>query len=191
MTRPYDIGPPPVPPTAGDPWWYHMPAERSAAITTRHPAPDAHSGARLHENAGTGIGGLSDAIPLQTHVQGQGAILRLVLAGERPRSLNQVYRRVHWSELTNYTRACGDAVAYALAQADRPVLTPPVVLTVTAYGPRPMDADNLAIKPYVDALRRQGVLPDDTPAVVAMVRLRSVRAPRKEQQLVIEIEEVA
>jgi Holliday junction resolvase RusA-like endonuclease len=134
--------------------------------------------------------GMSCAPSAVLYTENNCRTLRLVLPGERPRSLNQVYRRVHWSELTRYAATCSDAILVTRAHSIDAILEPPVTITITAYCANPPDSDNLAVKPYIDALRRQGVIPDDRASLVPEVRLRSIKAPRAEQRLEIEITEV-
>jgi Holliday junction resolvase RusA-like endonuclease len=69
----------------------------------------------------------------------------------------------------------------AATEADAEMYRNPVWLFITAYNRKPLDADNVAAKLYVDALRKRGLLKDDDPRYVRGVALQSkVGDPRVE-----------
>lgn len=113
----------------------------------------------------------------------------IVLEGERPPSLNQWLSK-HWRVRDNDKRRIGELVSLT-APHDTPRPIPrPVSITVTAYfDKRLYDSDNIAVKAYIDGLRKAGILPDDTPQYVTSVTAIS-KTDRYRPRVEIEISEV-
>lgn len=57
-----------------------------------------------------------------------------------------------------------------------------ITVIITRYGPKLLDVDNLAggCKPLIDALRYEGVIPNDDPGTIELV-FRQFKAPKDEQ----------
>ena len=57
-----------------------------------------------------------------------------------------------------------------------------ITVVITRYGPKLLDVDNLAggCKPLIDALRYEGVIPNDDPGTIELV-FRQYKAPKDKQ----------
>jgi len=108
--------------------------------------------------------------------------MKIVLEHERPVSWNMAYAGRHWSK----RKADADAV-HLLVRAAIPrnarQYSEPVDIVVTAYfASRPLDADNIMAKLYIDGLVGR-LLVDDNPKWVRSVKTVSLvdrRRPRVE-----------
>lgn len=92
----------------------------------------------------------------------------------------QDHKPVSWNQIAtlHYRKyqALRDEVlllTMAAMNPETPPMQQPVWITITAYNRKPLDADNVAAKLYVDALRKRGLLKDDDPRYVRGVELRS------------------
>lgn len=97
--------------------------------------------------------------------------MKIVLQGHKPVSWNRIatlhYRK--YQELRDEVML----LTMAATNPDTPPMLQPVWITITAYNSKPLDADNVAAKLYIDALRKRGLLLDDDPRYVRGVELRS------------------
>lgn len=114
--------------------------------------------------------------------------MRIVLENERPLSWNKLYAGKHWS----VRKTAADA-AHALMRcavgADAEKFTEPVRIRVTAYfKSRPLDADNICAKLYIDGLIGR-ILEDDSPKYVAEVTTVS-RVDKQRPRLEIQVEPI-
>lgn len=106
-------------------------------------------------------------------------MITLIMTDHKPPSVNEIWAGAHWGRRQRLKAAALLAVRVAMSDAG---LVPGdavgghVDVVVTCEAVRPYDADNVLIKPYIDALVTYGVLPDDTPAHVRSVTLISRRA---------------
>ena len=62
-------------------------------------------------------------------------------------------------------------------------LTKPIRITLERYAVRPIDPDNLAggCKALIDALRYEGIIPDDNPQTIELV-IRSLKCGPKDKE---------
>ena len=115
--------------------------------------------------------------------------LTIVLEGERPDSINQFYAGMNYYHRTRVVKRAKERLIAELLvmEVPRDPFRGPVSITMTAYFDRnQMDASNLMLKMYEDALKGW-VLIDDTPKYVPMVTLISAvdkRRPRVEIEVV-------
>lgn len=112
----------------------------------------------------------------------------LVLDGERPQSWNKMYSGRHWSKRSKEAKAVHWLVRAAIPRSAQPFVNA-VAITVRAYfNRRPLDADNIVAKLYVDGLCGR-LIADDSPKHVRRVTTES-RVDRKRPRVEIEIREV-
>lgn len=111
--------------------------------------------------------------------------MRITIPDHRPTSWNALYAGIHWRKrkrLADQTHA----LVRACTPPDAAQYETPVHITVTVYfANRPMDADNIAAKLYIDGLSPR-VIADDSPKYVRSVRTVSLvdkSAPRVEIQI--------
>lgn len=113
--------------------------------------------------------------------------VKLILENERPMSLNSQYARMHWAKRNQETRRVKQLVRTAIDPNEAHVFTVPVDITITAYFDKnPYDPDNIAEKPYIDALKGW-YIEDDTGLNIMSVTKRS-RVDEGNPRLEIEIE---
>lgn len=94
----------------------------------------------------------------------------LVLPGERPQSWNKAYAGQHWTARKSDVARIRLAVRAAIDPEAVETFAGPVDVTVTVYFKnRPLDADNVPAKLYIDALRGW-LLEDDDRRFVRSVR---------------------
>ena len=125
--------------------------------------------------------------------QHYGRHLRIVLEEAAPVSWNTLYKQDHWSKRTEQVDAVRLEVMAALHElAVFPdTFLRPVHITITAYKRnRPIDADNVAAKLYIDALKACGLLVDDNPHWLYGVTTIS-RADAANPRIEIDVMEVA
>jgi len=108
--------------------------------------------------------------------------VRLWLPGERPVSWNQFYAgggKARYKRAVEASRV-HELVYYSMLEKLGCEIDPfpvPVGITITAYfDKRPMDADNVVAKVYIDGLVHAGLLVDDNPTYVDSVTTRSRKA---------------
>ena len=99
------------------------------------------------------------------------------LAGERPISWNKFYSGMHWTK----RKALADATHLVVVAAVRDQIPdveeykkPVNIRLVAAFKNRPLDADNICAKLYIDGLIHAGVLVDDSPTYVRTVATTSL-----------------
>jgi hypothetical protein len=114
------------------------------------------------------------------------APIKLILNGERPMSLNDIYAGVHWTK----RKAEADRVHLLVRQAIDPdtckVADELVDIVVTVYFKnRPLDASNIFAKLYEDALKGW-LITDDSPEYVSSVTTRS-RIDKTQPRVEVEI----
>lgn len=94
--------------------------------------------------------------------------IKIVLEGERPVSLNAYYAGMHWTK----RKAEADRVhwmIHILNQKEKPLLKHIVDIAMHVYfKSRPLDADNIMAKMYIDGLKGK-VIVDDSPKYVRSV----------------------
>lgn len=112
----------------------------------------------------------------------------IILGGERPISWNKFYSGGHWSERA----AEAERVHLLMRSAINPNIAAhvvPVHIHVIAYfDKRPLDADNIAAKLYIDGLK-SWLIRDDTPECVRSVTTSS-RIDKSFPRVEIHLEEV-
>lgn len=114
----------------------------------------------------------------------QNGILRIVLKGERPTSLNQWYSGKHWTVRKREADRVHALVREQLV--DCKMYNVPVNIRITAYfASRPQDASNIVSKIYEDGLVGH-VLVDDGPKYVASMTTES-RIDKKNPRVEIEV----
>lgn len=110
----------------------------------------------------------------------------IILPGERPVSWNQFYAGQHWRARKAEVDRVHLAVRAVIDPEAEDWPPPPLDVTVRAYfDKRPLDADNVAAKLYIDGLIGWA-FPDDSPEHVRSVRtvsLRDAASPRVEIEL--------
>lgn len=122
-------------------------------------------------------------------------MLKLILHGERPMSVNKIYAGTHWTQRRNEAQRVHDVVFYELRKLwqhrkiKTPIFTEKVTIVVTAYfAHHPLDASNIPGKIYEDGLKGY-VIADDTLLHVDSMMTRS-RMDKQNPRVEIEIEEV-
>ena len=121
-----------------------------------------------------------------------GRHLRIVLEDAVPVSWNKLLRQNHWrvTEASDAIRLEVVAALHELAGYPEPFSRPVHIIIVSYKRARPIDADNIMAKLYIDALRGAGLLVDDDPAHLAGVTTIS-RVDRDYPRIEIDIQEVA
>lgn len=117
--------------------------------------------------------------------------VRIVLEGERPVSWNHLYSGMHPMERTKLAHEKHGRMHRAIwAMQPRPKpFTVPVTVTIVAYfDKRPLDADNITLKFYLDGMKGS-VIHDDSPKYVESVTCIS-RIDRKRPRIDILVEPV-
>lgn len=112
---------------------------------------------------------------------------KIVIPGERPQSWNGLYSgKVHWSARSAEKDRVRQVVRAAVDMDQAAVQARPVEISLVAFfQKRPLDADNIAAKLYIDALK--GIfIEDDSPKYVSAVTTAS-RIDRKNPRVEIEI----
>jgi Holliday junction resolvase RusA-like endonuclease len=108
--------------------------------------------------------------------------VKLTIPNHRPISWNRLYTQRHWSK----RKALADEahlLTLAAIPGDVAPYNVPVDITVTAYNRKPLDADNIASKLYIDGLKGR-LIEDDSPAYVHNVTTRSFKGdPRVEIEI--------
>ena len=119
--------------------------------------------------------------------------LSIVLDEAIPVSWNALYAQGHWarrSEMVDAVRIQVMAALHALPTYPDTFLRP-VHVTIRSYKKaRAIDADNVAAKLYIDALKACGVLVDDDPRYVDSVTTVS-RVDKAKPRVEIDVQEVA
>lgn len=122
-------------------------------------------------------------------------MLKLILQGERPMSVNKIYAGTHWTMRRNEAQRVHDVVFYEIrklwlhSKIKTPIFTQKVTIVVTAYfAHHPLDASNIPGKIYEDGLKGY-VIADDTLLHVDSMMTRSRMDPQN-PRVEIEIEEV-
>lgn len=106
-----------------------------------------------------------------------------------PMSWNVLYASPHWSVRRRIVGAIREQVYYAVVGGlGSPVemLDSPVDVSIVAYSSRPVDADNICAKVYIDGLVGL-LLPDDNYQVVRQVCLASERCGRSLERVIISV----
>lgn len=106
-----------------------------------------------------------------------------------PISWNELYASPHWSVRKRIADAVHDRVWLAVAETlglPTEMLDVPVDISIIAYSRRPVDADNICAKVYIDGL--VGLLiPDDNYKIVRSVFLASEYCGRDNERVVISV----
>ncbi len=116
----------------------------------------------------------------------------LILEDERPSSVNAYYSGRHWGWRMRETKRVFGVVQAACAQWKAKMRRPlprfsNVRIVAKGYfSHHPLDASNICIKPYEDALRRLGIIPDDDYTHVRSVTLES-RVDKEHPRLEIHV----
>ncbi len=120
--------------------------------------------------------------------------VKIVIPNERPVSWNKIYESRHWIFRKNLATSVHRKVINVLDQMGYQPLDKtkmfdqPVAIMVTAYfKDRPLDADNIGAKLYIDALKFICIL-DDGPKYVTAVTTKS-RVDRLNPRVEIDIKE--
>lgn len=122
-----------------------------------------------------------------------GRRMHLVLRDAVPVSWNALYAGRHWTqraELVDTVRIEVMAALHELVVYPDTFLTPVHITIISYKRSRPVDADNIMAKVYIDALKLCGLLVDDNPTWLAGVTTVS-RVDREYPRIEITIEEVA
>lgn len=98
-------------------------------------------------------------------------MVKMVLKGERPKSMNEFWSGMHYRVRAKYARACHKLVKVeAVTQLghdftidDYPLFA---IFIHHRRGRRKIDWDNVVVKPYEDGLVNAGYLTDDNPDYV-------------------------
>jgi hypothetical protein len=99
--------------------------------------------------------------------------MTITLPGERAMSWNKLYSGSHWSLRYSEAERVHELIRDKVKNFK--ILEAPVDITITAYFRiRPLDADNVMSKYYVDGLKGL-VIRDDTPEYVSSVTTKSRR----------------
>lgn len=96
------------------------------------------------------------------------------LAGERPISWNKFYSGMHWAKRKELADATHLVVQAAVGPDAEEYKKPVNIRLVAAFKNRPLDADNICAKLYIDGLIHAGVLVDDSPTYVRTVATTSL-----------------
>lgn len=76
-----------------------------------------------------------------------------MLEGERPQTLNKYFGRAHWAARQRENERAGYLVREQIDPDQALLYGRPVHITLRAYfDHHPIDPDNIASKPYIDAL---------------------------------------
>jgi hypothetical protein len=93
----------------------------------------------------------------------------IVLPGERPQSWNRFNSGVHWTKRKREVDRVHMVVRAALTGDETPYTYPVDIQFVAYFDKRPLDASNLYLKPYEDALKGWLIV-DDSPKYVRSVQ---------------------
>jgi Holliday junction resolvase RusA-like endonuclease len=78
--------------------------------------------------------------------------ITIIIPGERPMSWNEMYSGGHWSKRSKEKNRVKMLVRAHMDPNVRPFQLPVDITVTTYFGQRPLDADNIADKFYIDAL---------------------------------------
>lgn len=113
----------------------------------------------------------------------------ITLPGERPQSWNKAYAGQFWAKRKAEVERIRMAVRAEIDPETCEVFAGPVDITVTVFfASRPLDADNIPAKLYVDALKGWLLADDDTRHVRSVRTVTALDAANP--RVVIEIEPV-
>lgn len=100
-------------------------------------------------------------------------MVKLVLKGERPKSMNEFWSGMHFRDRSKYAKLCHQLVKiessnqlghdFTIDDHDYPLFA---IYVAHRKGRRKMDWSNVLIKPYEDGLVQSGVLGEDNPDYV-------------------------
>lgn len=111
--------------------------------------------------------------------------MKIVIKKERPLSWNEFYSAGHWSKRQRYAKYVHELVRYHKPRIVEK-LSYPVSIKMTVYfDKRPLDADNICAKIFVDGLKGW-LLPDDNPTYVQSVTTES-RVDKNNPRIELEI----
>jgi hypothetical protein len=96
----------------------------------------------------------------------------IVLPGERPCSWNKFNTGVHWTKRKKEVDRVHMVVRAALTGDETPYTHPVDIQFVAYFDKRPLDASNIYVKPYEDALKGWLIV-DDSPKYVRSVKALS------------------
>ena len=118
-------------------------------------------------------------------------ILELVILGELPKSPNLLLG-APWQVRAGYAKRWLRFISNALATNRRLAPCQKAKVTLTRYGTRKLDSDNLrsSFKCILDALKKCGVIVDDSPDVIGTPEVIFEKVPRKETRIKVRVEEV-
>lgn len=110
---------------------------------------------------------------------------------------NNKIKRMHWAAYKRLKRQFLDLLFYTVPRDQRCPLRPGAHITITRYGIRQLDKDNLygGCKPLIDCLQPWpqgiGLITDDNPDTVTITCLQEKVGKKAEQKMVIEFKEQA
>ena len=111
--------------------------------------------------------------------------MKIVIKNERPISWNEFYSAGHWRKRQQYAKYVHDLVRYHKPRVIEK-LSYPVSIKMTVYfDKRPLDADNICAKIFIDGLKGW-LLEDDNPKYVLSVETES-RVDKKNPRIEIDI----
>ncbi len=120
--------------------------------------------------------------------------ITLVLEAETPS--NNTYSRDHWAKRSADKERWGFLIVKAVGNSEnmaRYKAKGPRALTITRFGKRQCDLDNIAggAKGVIDALRKHGLLLDDDPkSMVALTVVNGKLKPKEAPHTLVFLEDV-
>ena len=110
----------------------------------------------------------------------------ILIKNHRTLSWNKLYAQRHWAVRKQLVDSIHGLVISTMMEEDiKKYGWKKASIEVEACAKRPVDPDNIALKPYLDAIRRYGLIIDDTYQVIQSITCRSKKA--KEESLFIRI----
>ena len=100
-------------------------------------------------------------------------ITKVIQIDEKLPSMNKIFSQKHWGVSKRIKDYWKQKIKEHINNI--PSFQPPVDITVESYSVRPLDCDNLCVKPVIDGLRHSNVIEDDNPFWVQSVTLRSIK----------------
>ena len=112
--------------------------------------------------------------------------MKIIINNERPKSWNEYYAGKHWSIRATEAERVHQLIQY---MSKKGIFVGQVDIVMTVYFKnRPLDADNIASKFYIDGLKGR-VIEDDNPKYVRSVKTVSL-VDKENPRVEIELMEV-